>query len=206
MNLQLGEMTKYGGDVFNMLSINTYNLRLYVPFCFPSPHPRIATKPSERQQPSGSLVGAPINYVELSHFYIFYVYSSQVNTPVIKIRFHTSSSSHRPCEAGTGSCRSWQSAAVSQREWGWFQWCLYLMHFVSWDEPTVKAEGRLVRRRWKSGVVSSHSSAPDELQHHWSMPTPLACHCSVPVRAAAVTVLNFKSLTFARHPQLSGQK
>lgn len=65
MNLQLGEMTKYSGDVLNVLSINTYNLRLWVPFCFPSPHPQIATKPS------GSLVAAPINYVELSHFYNF---------------------------------------------------------------------------------------------------------------------------------------
>lgn len=70
--MQLGEVTKYGGDVFNMLSIKTYNLSLWVPILFPSPHPQIAAKPSDCQQPSGSLVGAPINYVDLSHFYIFH--------------------------------------------------------------------------------------------------------------------------------------
>lgn len=74
MNTQLGEVTKYSGDVFNMLSIKTYNLRLWVPIPFPAPHPQIATEPSDCQQPSGSLIGAPINYVDQSHFYIFHCF------------------------------------------------------------------------------------------------------------------------------------
>lgn len=73
--MQLGEMTKCGGDVFNTLSIKTYNPRLWVLIAFPSPHPQFAIKPSDCQQPSGSLVGAPINYVDLSHFCIFHLFT-----------------------------------------------------------------------------------------------------------------------------------
>lgn len=80
------------------------------------------------------------------------------------------------------------------------------MHFVSRDEPAIKAEGRLAGRRWKSGVVSSHPSTPDELQHQWSVPPPLACHCNVPVRATAVMLLKFNALTFISHPQFTEQK
>lgn len=75
MNTQLRETTKYSGDVFNTLSIKTYNPRLWLPLPFPSPHPQIAAKPSDCQQPSGSLAGAPINYVDLSHFYVFHLFT-----------------------------------------------------------------------------------------------------------------------------------
>lgn len=82
------------------------------------------------------------------------------------------------------------------------------MHFVSQDKPSIKAEGRLTGRRWKSEAASPHPSAPDELQHQQTVfppPTP-ACHCCVPVRATAVMLLKFNALTFASHPQLTGQK
>lgn len=75
MNERLGEMTKCDGDAFNMLSIKTYNLRLRMPIPFPFPHPQIATEHRGCQQSCGFLVQAPISYVDLSHFYIFHLFT-----------------------------------------------------------------------------------------------------------------------------------
>lgn len=46
-----------------------------MPIPFPFPHPQIATEHRVCQQSCGFLVQAPISYVDLSHFYIFHLFT-----------------------------------------------------------------------------------------------------------------------------------
>lgn len=57
-------MTKYGGDGLIRSQLKHIIQCLY-PFPFSFPHTQIASKPSDCQQPSVSLVGATVNYVDL---------------------------------------------------------------------------------------------------------------------------------------------
>lgn len=65
-------MTKYGGDGLIRSQLKHIIQCLY-PFPFSFPHTQIASKPSDCQQPSVSLVGATVNYVDLWYIYIFCV-------------------------------------------------------------------------------------------------------------------------------------
>lgn len=157
-----------------MSSIATYNPRLCVSIPSPSPHPQLATRvqwlPASKWQPPWG-PNYSCRCATLLRFSAVYI-SPRMKMPVIKILLCISSLSHPPCEASAGSCWSWQSAAVSHGEQGWFEWCLCLMRSVSWEEHTIKAEGKLVGRRWKSDGVSSQPKTADELQHQQSVPPP----------------------------------
>lgn len=106
--------------------------------------------------------------------------SPGVRMSVIKMCFCTSPSPQPLCEAGTGSCWYWQSTAVTQTEMGWFGWCWCSMHFAGWDGPTIKAEGRLVGRGWKSGKLPA--------QHfRWITAAAAAVRVSLPVTAVSLS-------------------